>query len=102
MIKAAFVGFGEVNTPAEIIVKKCHDAAESLKKEGLDLIEVYPVTDDYEEKDIKKGNECEQAGEESPVLNADKYEERCAEQNGGNDTPAIEGMQQAHNAGFVF
>ncbi len=52
MIKAAFVGFGEVNTPAEIIVKKCHDAAESLKKEGLDLIEVYPVTDDYEEKDI--------------------------------------------------
>ena len=53
MIKAAFVGFGEVNTPKEIIVKKCHDAAESLKKEGLDLIEVYPVTDDYEEKDIK-------------------------------------------------
>ena len=54
MIKAAFVGFGEVNTPKEIIVKKCHDAAESLKKEGLELVEVYPVTDDYEEKDIKK------------------------------------------------
>ena len=54
MIKAAFVGFGEVNTPKEIIVNKCHDAAENLKKEGLDLIEVYPVTDDYEEKDIKK------------------------------------------------
>ena len=53
MIKAAFVGFGEVNTPKEIIVNKCHDAAENLKKEGLDLIEVYPVTDDYEEKDIK-------------------------------------------------
>ena len=53
MIKAAFVGFGEVNTPKEIIVNKCRDAAENLKKEGLDLIEVYPVTDDYEEKDIK-------------------------------------------------
>lgn len=54
MIKAAFVGFGEVNTPAEIIVKKCKDAETSLLKEGLDLISVYPVTDDYEEKDIKK------------------------------------------------
>lgn len=30
MIKAAFVGFGEVNTPAEIIVKKCRDAEASL------------------------------------------------------------------------
>jgi len=54
MVKAAFVGFGEVNTPAEIIIKKCSDAEASLKKAGLDLISVYPVTDDYEEKDIKK------------------------------------------------
>lgn len=54
MIKAAFVGFGEVNTPAEIVIKKCKDAESFLKKEGLDLISVYPVTDDYEEKDIKK------------------------------------------------
>ncbi|MBE6650829.1 MAG: hypothetical protein E7613_05905 [Ruminococcaceae bacterium] len=53
-MKAAFVGFGEVNTPIDIIVKKCQDAEASLKKEGLDLISVYPVTDDYEEKDIKK------------------------------------------------
>ena len=54
MMKAAFVGFGEVNTPFEIIVKKCKDAEASLVKEGLELISVYPVTDDYEEKDIKK------------------------------------------------
>lgn len=54
MVKAAFVGFGEVNTPAEIILKKCQDAEKALKNEGLDLISVYPVTDDYEEKDIKK------------------------------------------------
>ena len=54
MTKAAFIGFGEVNTPVEIIVKKCKDAEASLVKEGLDLISVYPVTDDYEEKDIKK------------------------------------------------
>ena len=54
MIKAAFVGFGEVNTPYEIIVKKCSEAEANLKKEGMDLVSVYPVTDDYEEKDIKK------------------------------------------------
>ena len=54
MVKAAFVGFGEVNTPKDIIVKKCSDAEALLKKEGLDLISVYPVTDDYEENDIKK------------------------------------------------
>ncbi len=54
MIKAAFVGFGEVNTPADIIIRKCKDAEASLKQEGLDLISVYPVTDDYEENDIKK------------------------------------------------
>ena len=54
MSKIAFVGFGEVNTPADIIIRKCKAAEEGLKKEGLDLISVYPVTDDYEEKDIKK------------------------------------------------
>ena len=54
MGKIAFVGFGEVNTPADIIVRKCKAAAESLEAEGLDLISVYPVTDDYEEKDIKR------------------------------------------------
>ena len=55
-----------------------------------------------EEKDVEKGNEREQAGEESPVRNADKHEERCAEQNGGNDTPAIEGMQKTHDARFIL
>ena len=54
MAKAAFVGFGEVNTPIDIIIKKCEDAAASLEKEGLELVKVMPVTDDYEEKDIKK------------------------------------------------
>ena len=54
MSKTAFIGFGEVNTPVEIIVNKCKAAEKSLQNEGLDLISVYPVTDDYEEKDIKK------------------------------------------------
>lgn len=57
MIKAAFVGFGEVNTPTDIIIKKSRNAEASLKNEGLDMISVYPVTDDYEENDIKKAIE---------------------------------------------
>ncbi|MBO5240396.1 MAG: hypothetical protein J6B56_03110 [Clostridia bacterium] len=54
MSKVAFVGFGEVNTPKEIIINKCEKAAKSLEEAGLDLCSVYPVTDDYEEKDIQK------------------------------------------------
>ena len=54
MAKVAFVGFGEVNTPIDIIVNKCTAAAEGLEKEGLDLIKVFPVTDDNEEKDIRR------------------------------------------------
>lgn len=52
MGKIAFVGFGEVNTPKDVIIKKCEAAEKSLLAEGLDLVSVYPVTDDYEEKDI--------------------------------------------------
>ncbi|MBE6531467.1 MAG: hypothetical protein E7679_05205 [Ruminococcaceae bacterium] len=54
MKKAAFVGFGEVNTPIDIIIKKCENAAKDLEAQGVELVKVYPVTDDYEEKDIKK------------------------------------------------
>ncbi len=57
MSKIAFIGFGEVNTPKEVIVKKCADAEKSLIAKGLDLISVYPVTDDYEEKDINNALE---------------------------------------------
>ncbi len=53
MAKAAFIGFGEVNTPKELIINKCATAAKALQAEGEELISVFPVTDDYEEKDIK-------------------------------------------------
>lgn len=53
-MKAGFVGFGEVNTPSEIIMKKCDAAAAALREEGLSLVSVYPVTDDYAEEDIRK------------------------------------------------
>ena len=53
-MKAAFLGFGEVNTPIDLIINKCAAAADALEREGLDLIRVYPITDDYMENDIKK------------------------------------------------
>ncbi len=53
MIKTAFIGFGEVNTPKEVIVRKCAAAEADLKAAGIELAaSVYPVTDDYEEKDV--------------------------------------------------
>lgn len=53
-MKAAFVGFGEVNTPIEVLIRKCEKAAEELSSQGVELISVYPITDDYEEKDVRK------------------------------------------------
>ena len=54
MSKVAFLGFGEVNTPVDVIVRKCSAAEDALKAEGLDLVSVYPIADDYEEKDVAK------------------------------------------------
>lgn len=49
MSKIGFIGFGEVNTPVNVIIRKCKAAEEALKNEGLDLVSVYPIADDYEE-----------------------------------------------------
>lgn len=54
MAKAAFLGFGEVNTPAQLIIDKCTKAAADVERAGLDLLKVFPITDDPAEKDIKK------------------------------------------------
>ena len=52
MAKIGFVGFGEVNTPVDVIVERCGIAAEELEKEGLELVKVFPVADDYEEVQV--------------------------------------------------
>ena len=36
------------------------------------------------------------------MLNTDEYEECRTEKNSCHNTPAIEGMEQAHNARFIF
>lgn len=52
MSKVGFVGFGEINTPVDVVVRKCRAAADALEAEGLELVKVYPVADDAEEKQI--------------------------------------------------
>ena len=52
MSKVGFVGFGEVNTPVDVIISRCNAAADALEKEGLSLVRVVPVDDDYEEKHV--------------------------------------------------
>ena len=45
-VRAGFVGFGEVNTPREFIAGRCREAAEELRKRGINLVETNPVSDD--------------------------------------------------------
>ncbi|MFH1904432.1 MAG: hypothetical protein ABIK53_02760 [bacterium] len=44
--KAGFVCFGEINTPKDIIKKKCVDAKSILKIAGIEVIATAPVCDD--------------------------------------------------------
>ena len=48
-MKIAFAGFGEVNTPVEVIERKCKKACEDLMKAGAEIYPFYPIRDDYEE-----------------------------------------------------
>lgn len=57
MNKVAFVGFGEVNTPQDIIIRKCEKAASDLESEGIELIRVFPVSDDKKGEDVKRAIE---------------------------------------------
>ncbi len=52
-MKIAFAGFGEVNTPIEVIERKCKAAVESLQGENVEIYPFYPIRDDYEETYIK-------------------------------------------------
>lgn len=51
--RIAFVGFGEVNTPREVIIDKCQKAVEELKSFDIEMdVVTYPVTDTPDEKEI--------------------------------------------------
>ncbi|MFA6290246.1 MAG: hypothetical protein WC637_00620 [Victivallales bacterium] len=53
-IRAGFVGFGEVNTPKEFIVKRCAEAAKMLERNGMDLFVADPVCDDPDGKEAAR------------------------------------------------
>jgi L-fucose isomerase-like protein len=44
-IKAGFVGFGEINSPRELIEKKCLGAQKELEERGFELVHTEPVRD---------------------------------------------------------
>src|SRR6266567_6370961 len=52
--KVAFVGFGEVNTPKEIICQKCDQAIQWLASAGLEVTSTAPVSDDPEGKTAER------------------------------------------------
>ena len=45
-IRAGFVGFGEVNSPRDLIERKCLAAQQALEARGLVLVSTAPVSDD--------------------------------------------------------
>jgi len=66
-IKAGFVGFGEVNTPREIIARKCAQARQVLEAEGLQLVWTDPVSDDPAGQDVARAR-AELSGQDFEVL----------------------------------
>lgn len=66
-IKAGFVGFGEVNTPREIIVRKCSQARKLLEDQGIELVATEPVSDDPQGPDAARAK-AELAREDFDLL----------------------------------
>jgi L-fucose isomerase-like protein len=53
-IRVGFVGFGEVNSPRELIERKCRAAQQALLNLGLDVVATAPVSDDPERRDERR------------------------------------------------
>jgi L-fucose isomerase-like protein len=49
--RAGFVGFGEVNSPRDLIEKKCAAASKAVEALGIELVKTAPVSDDPEGAD---------------------------------------------------
>lgn len=52
--KVGFVGFGEVNSPKELIGRKCLEARKLLEDEGLELVSTGYVSDDEAGADVAR------------------------------------------------
>jgi L-fucose isomerase-like protein len=56
-IKAGFVGFGEVNSPRDLIERKVAGARQALEALGLELVTTGPVSDDPASEDEERARE---------------------------------------------
>ena len=56
-LTAGFVGFGEVNSPHDLIERKCKLAMQALENRGIHLIATAPVSDDRSGVDEKRALE---------------------------------------------
>ena len=54
VIKTAFVGFGEVNSPQELIKEMCIKAREDIQSLGVEIVTTDHVTDDPAGKDVSR------------------------------------------------
>jgi L-arabinose isomerase len=52
--KVAFVGFGEINSPQQLIIDKCQTALQEVKSLGINVITTDHVTDDPKGLDVKR------------------------------------------------
>ncbi len=52
--KAGFVCFGEVNTPRQVIRRKCDEARARLEAAGIELVATDPVSDDPKGVDVAR------------------------------------------------
>jgi L-fucose isomerase-like protein len=52
--KTAFVGFGEINSPQQLIREKCQAACKEIGSLGIPLVTTAHVTDDPDGKDVRR------------------------------------------------
>jgi len=57
LIKAGFVGFGEINSPKKLIDDKCLIALNEVKSLGIKIVTTGTVTDDPKGNDVKRAIE---------------------------------------------
>lgn len=66
-LRAGLVGFGEVNTPRELIERKCNAFRGLLESQGLELVWTAPVSDDPAGADVARAK-AELARQDFDVL----------------------------------
>lgn len=54
IVRAAFVGFGEVNSPQQLIKDKCSKALKEVESLGIEVVTTATVTDDQRGIDVKR------------------------------------------------